>query len=210
MTTQIKQYNKALGYIGTERLDPLLGLTEDRPARYELDAVWADSLQYMLQQGGWIFALQSAELLPDGDISPTFGPKRVYTKPADFVRLAGIAIDGYFINELRDYQVDAVNWYSDVNIIYIKYVSNSTSKGLDLNNWPVHFCEAHAQYLAYLSGLPITRDKSDRNSLYAGHLRSLAVSKRLDALDESVKRKPQGILTASRYASRVNGTRRGL
>ncbi len=90
MTTQIKLYNKALGFIGGQRLHSTTGLTETTATRYELDAVYDDAKQYMLEQAAWKFALKTVLIEYDTGITVGFGLQYGYPIPSDFVRLAGI------------------------------------------------------------------------------------------------------------------------
>jgi hypothetical protein len=207
MTTKLKLYNLALGtYVGTQRL---ANLTENVASRHALDAVYDSSVQYMLEQGIWKFALRVAELIKDVT-APTLHREHSYAIPDDFVRLARISSDDRLDAELLDYREANGKWYSNVDPIFIEYVSNDDDYGLDLDLWPANFEQAVASWMAYQSVLDISKDRSDRADLLTLHQRTLANARRLDAVDEAVKRKPTGSWVRSRGFGAINGTRRGL
>jgi len=199
MTTRIKLYNKSLGFVGGQRLHSTTGLTENVTTRYELDAVYDDALQYMLEQAAWKPFLRSVRIEADPDIDPGFGHQYGYSIPSDYVRLAGISNDEYFTpgNE-PDYTEENGYFFLNVDQFYLKYVSNGVNYGLDLAKYPQHYCEALAAWMAYKCVLPISGDRGDRNDILAQHNRALNISKRLHALSDPVKLKPAGRWAMSR------------
>jgi hypothetical protein len=180
MATKIELYNQALGHIVTERLHPTNGLTEDRKERHELDAVYDKSRAWMLEQGLWKFALRSSQLDYDPNVDTSFGLEYAFAQPTDFVRLANIASDPYFRSEVEDYVEENGVWYSDLQTLYIRYVSSHADYGGDIGLFPENYCVALTADMALRSSLQITKDRVSRNDLM------------LDALDERVKRKPPG------------------
>jgi hypothetical protein len=210
MTTKLAVYNLALGtYVGTQRLHPTTGLTENVASRYALDAVYDDALLYMLELGLWKFATRSVELVKDVS-APTLQRAHSFTIPTDFVRLVNIASDEAMNSELLDFREQAGKWYTDVDPIYVSYVSKDAAYGLDLTKWPASYTDAVASRLAYNSVLPINKDRGDRADLLKLHKETLAVARRLDAVDEAVKGKPPGRWPRSRGWGATNGTMRGL
>lgn len=207
MTTKLKIYNLALAtFVGTQRL---ANLTENVASRHALDAVYDSSIQYMLEQGIWKFALRAAQLTKDVT-APTLHREHAFTIPADFVRLARISSDDRLDAELLDYREANGKWYTNVDPIYVEYVSNDAAYGLDLDLWPANFEQAVASWMAYQSVLDISKDRGDRADLLKLHQLTLNNAKRLDAVDEAVKRKPAGTWARSRGFGAINGTRRGL
>ena len=208
MTTELALKNLALGtFIGTERLTTL---TDDVPARYALDAIYAGVLQLMLKRGIWLFALKAAELTKEVT-APTFHRQHAYAKPDDFVRLARIGVDARMDVELMNYRQDGDFFYADQDPIFMQYVSNDEDYGGDLSRYPEAYTQAVAAELAYQSLLPINKDRGDRADLYKIKAQALDLSRRQDAVDEPVKSQPSGRLVRSRigYGS-TNGTMRGL
>lgn len=203
MTTKLKLYNKALGFVGTQRL---ASLTEDVTARYELDAVYDDALQHCLEMGNWKFAIRSARLTYDSDLDPGFGLAYGYTMPSDFVRLANISDDEYFRSEIDDYVEENGYWFTDRAQMYVRWVSNGPSYGLDLGKYPENYARVVACHMAIEAALPISKDRGSRADLI-NEFQAIILprAKRLDAIDERVKRKPAGRWSRARF---LNGAAR--
>ncbi len=209
MATKLGIYNLALGtYIGTQHL---ADVTEDVGPRYALDRVYDDVLLGMLKRGAWKFALRSAPLTKDVT-APTLHRQHSYTKPADFVRIGKIAQDARFSVELLDYVEEGDKLYSDIDPIFLQWVSKDAAYGLNLAKFPDAYQHAVASELAAQSALPVSKDRGDRNDLLKIASMKLDLARRTDALNEPVKGKPAGQLVRSRFAtgSRLNGTMRGF
>lgn len=209
MTSKLALYNLALGtYIGSQTL---ARIDENVASRYALDRVYDDVLTYVLEQGLWKFALRTADLTADRD-DATMHRQYAYPIPDDFVRLAGISATGRFDNtggQLENYVEEAGVWYSDSPTLWVQYVSNDATRGLNLDAYPANYTQAVASWLAYQSLLPVSKDRGDRADVLTLHKQALANARRLDAVDEAVKQKPAGRWPRSRGFS-MNGTTRGL
>lgn len=205
--TKLGQYKRALRAIGDQRLN---SLDENSAARHSLDDVWTDSIAHMLRLGNWKFALRVVQIGVDPDVTPSFGPQYGFTIPDDLMRLAGISIDPGFQEELFNYDEHDGHWWTNAGpTIYARFVSDRDDKGGDLGQWPVDFAEAHALYMAWDSGLQITKARTTRDALYAEHERALFRSMKLDAIGQAVKRKPQGSWVRSRFSGGLSGNRDG-
>ena len=135
-------YNAALRLLKQGRLATL---TDNVPARYLLDDVYAGALAYMLEQGQWAFASKSATVA--GSASSNRGYTYRHTKPADFVRLISVSNSTTYYPPLEDYAEDAVYWFSNEAAIYVTYVSNDASYGGDLTKWPTTYSKAVEAYI---------------------------------------------------------------
>jgi hypothetical protein len=197
MATKLGIYKGALRLLGPHEL---ASTSDDRPERYQLDDAYDDAVAYMLEQGLWNFAMRSATVTESG--TPIPGWDYAFSKPSDIVRLAGISFEPSFMQGFEDYQDQNGKWYANVDTLYVRYVSNNASYGLDLDKWPPTFAKALSAYLAFESGLPISGDRGNRNDIFSLHKSLLARAKTLDAFDESVKRDPAGRLVRTRLASR--------
>lgn len=209
MTTKIKLYNRALGHLGTIRLNPTTGLTENRKERYELDAVYDEVLQECLEEGLWKFATRTVKLDADPSVEPEFGPAHAFARPDDYVRALAFASDENLKAELPDWIDENGVWYADIDTVYLRYVSNGTDYGLDLGKYPEYYAAFVGARLALRSSLPITRDKFTRNDLLTLDTRSLAKAKKLGAVNEPVKTKPVGRLVQSRLGRPTMTSRNG-
>src|SRR3546814_179077 len=137
--TQLSLYNGALRLCGEAKL---ANLTEDREPRYVLDDVWDDgALRHCLQQGSWNFAMRTVEAEYSPSVEPSFGFRRAFDKPTDWVRTAAMASDEYFRCPLTSLGArdEGGFWFSDLETIYVRYVSDDASFGLDMSLWPANF-----------------------------------------------------------------------
>lgn len=203
MTTKIKLFNKALAHLSTIRLNTLV---ENRPERIALDDVYDDVLQSCLEAGLWKFAKRTVMLDADTGVEPEFGPQYAFSRPTDFVRMMGFASDERLTAELQEWIDENEVWYADTTPLYLQYVSNGATYGLDLAKYPEYYANWVGVRLALVSALPITKDRGTRNDLLTLDTRYLATAKKLGAVDEPIKRKPMGRLVSARRGLGSNTT----
>jgi hypothetical protein len=148
MTTQLSLYNGALRLCKQRRLATV---SEAREPRYLLDDAWGDggtssgSVKRCLEAGQWTFATRTALIDYSPSITPTFGLRYAFDKPTDLMKVVALCSDPYFNQPLLDYSDEGDYWYSDLQTIYVKWVSNGATWGLDMSRWPetfVKFVEA--------------------------------------------------------------------
>lgn len=197
MVTKLALMNKALEHLGPVRLT---SLTENRPDRRELDAVYDASLQAVLEQGLWFFALRTVELTPDDDVEPLFGLQYAYRKPSDFVRLRLFCPDENQTADDLTRKTEGNYWYSAHSKAYVTYVSNGANYGLNLGAWPELVADVGGCEMAYRSSLPVTKDRGTKNDLLLIKRRFLIDAKRFNAVDERVMGKPLSSWAANRLA----------
>ena len=147
--TQLTLYNGALRLCR----QPMLSATTDLiDARYQLDNVWgsggADTIDYCLEQGQWIFARRTAELSFDPSFTAPFGLQYAFNKPSDWVRTAMVCSDPYFTVPLTQYSDEVSTIYADITPIYFMYISNDPSYGANFTEWPQTFVRFVEAYLA--------------------------------------------------------------
>lgn len=196
MADKLEIYNGALSLLGGAQLATL---SDNRPERLRLDAVWDNAVAYMLQRGMWNFALRTEQFNAAGD-PPIPGWAYTHPQPSDYVRTVGISFEPTFRQGFEDYQDEHGCWYANVDTLYVKYISNDDDYGLNIDEWPQSFAVALEAYLAFRTGLPISGDKSNRNDLYQLFKTLLNEAKTLDAVNESVKSPPAGRLVRTRLA----------
>lgn len=197
MADRLSLYRGALRLLGPSNL---AALTEDRPERHALDAAWEPSVNDMLNEGMWNFAIRAVSLEQDEDIEPRFGYTYGFRKPEDWIRTVGISQSPEFIEGLPDYEDEADYWYANPDVIYVRYVSNDEEWGWNVGRWRQAFSSALEARLAFECGLPISGDKSNRNDLFQLYESRLKRAKILDAVDERVREQPVGRLVRSRFA----------
>src|SRR5574341_228466 len=144
--SQLGLYNGALLLCGERALT---SLTEAVESRRLLDAAWDDdAVRYCLEQGLWNFATRAVQLDFTPSVSPEFGYRRAFDKPTDYVRVVALCSDEYFNVPLTQYVEEASYFFCDLDIIYLRYVSDDTSYGNDLSLWPPSFTQFVEAYLA--------------------------------------------------------------
>lgn len=204
MTTRLAVYNIAVRYLGGTRLHATNGLTEDRPDRYELDAVYDQSLALMLEEGWWKYAIRTVLITADAGITPAFGHAYAFPHPDDYVALCKISTDPYMQVEVAEFENDNKIIRCAYDELYLSYISNDTDFGANLGIMPAKFVEAWGCRMAMMTGLPVTGKRDDDESLefkYARRLRDALVK---DAVDQRVKGKPPGRWSQARGISGGN------
>lgn len=205
MATRLGLYNGALRILGEPRLE---ALTDDVPIRYELDALWdGDFVKQVLEQGQWNFATRAARIEYDPDFTAEYGYRRRFEKPEDFVRTMGVCRDEYFREPLLDYLDEVGYWWSDVDELFVRFVSKGDTYGGDLSKWPESFASFVEAFLA--SECCALATYSDKQAEIENHMRRAKLeAQSLDAMEQPSKQPPKGSWASSR--SRYGGaTERG-
>ena len=209
MTDKLSLYNGALRKIKQRRL---ASLSEDTPARYYLDDEYDKTVQYCLETGHWNFATRSTRLEPSTDIESAWGYSYAFEKPEDYLRLSMISANDRFQPILDDFRDEADYWLTDTSLLYISYISNSTSYGLDLGRWPQTFVDAVEYELAYRFAPHLTTmGDPEARELERRRASSMTNAKSKDAQNGAVEYLPPGRLVQSRlgkYGSSRNWQRR--
>lgn len=173
--TQIQIYNRALGLLG-ERL--LASLSEAREPRRILDDIWAGEIvRYCLERGQWNFAARTSMFEYSPSVEPPFGPHRAFDKPTDWVRTLAVSADPSVTVPLQNYRDDAGFWFAYIDVIYVRYVSDDASYGLDLSLWPETFSRFVAASMAEeaVPRLTMSEERAKRVALKIKSALSIAV-----------------------------------
>lgn len=213
MTDKLTIYNGALNILGERKLATV---TEDREPRYQLDDIWDnDMIDRCLQMGQWNFAARSVQLEASPSITPSFGYQYGFDKPVDFKRTMMVCYDEYFDRPTTRYSDESQWLFSDVEVIYMKYVSNDSSFGGDFSLWPPNFTEFVEHYLAYkvsprITGLDMREiNASGMTTMEAKFERALMKAKSTDAMESPAKFAPKGGWASSRQGFRSGTSDRG-
>lgn len=162
-TTRLSIYNNALMICGVRGLSALSDETEGRRL---LDAVWNDGgVDHCLSQGQWRFAIRTQKLDYDASIAPTFGYRRGFEKSTDWLLTAAVCQDEYFYTPLLQYTDEAGVLYSDLDQIYVKFVSNDSGYGGNLALWPPTFTAYVEYYFASRVVFKLSTDETRREYL---------------------------------------------
>jgi hypothetical protein len=137
-------YNDALRIAEERRL---VALSDETEGRRLLDDAWVDAPGYCLEQGEWNFAMRSAQITYSPSVEPPFGYRRAFSKPTDWVRTSAFAYDERFNVPITAYTDEQGYWFADPDFVYVRYISNDPSYGMDMSQWPVTFCKFLSAYL---------------------------------------------------------------
>jgi hypothetical protein len=198
MSSKLAQYQRALRYCGERKL---ASITEDRMPRHVLDDAWDDSVEECLEQGFWKFATRSVQLTYDSGIEPSFGFNYAFEKPDDFVRLYLISENEMFDPPLLSYQDEAGYWWANSTTIYVRYISNDNSYGLNIGDWPGSFARYHALRLAADSVERISGSDSKLEKILKMEKRALLDARSKDAMNEPPRFPPKGSWASARGGS---------
>lgn len=145
-TSRLQIYNDACLMAGERSL---ANLTEDTEARRLLDQVWNNSgVDSCLEEGQWQFAMRTVMLDYDPSVVPPFGYNRAFNKPTDWMLTSALCADEFFRVPLTRYVDEAGYWYSELDQIYVRYVSNDAAYGNNLGIWPKSFQEFVSAHFA--------------------------------------------------------------
>lgn len=198
-------YNLALLAVGERALS---SLTEQREARRHLDTVWAgNAVNACLEEGQWNFASRSQRLDFTSNIAPAFGYRRAFTKPSDWVRTMAVAIDEFFRSPLNSYLDESGYWYADLDQIYVRFVSDDPSYGLNYSRWPASFQDVVTGYLAWKIGPKITTSRDRVVELEKEYLKALKDARTKDAMNGPVGIPARGSWSTARQGNRASWDR---
>lgn len=144
-TSQLTIYNDACVHLGERQL---ASLAENNEIRRVFDLVWPGARKYCLEHGHWKFAQRTSALSYSGSITPTFGYARAFDKPTDMVKLSRMCADEFFTIPVTQVVEENSLWFTNIDTLYISYVSNDTAYGYDYSLWPETFSLFVSLYLA--------------------------------------------------------------
>lgn len=205
MASQLTIYNGALQLAG-ERF--LANLTEEVEARRLLDQVWADGgVKACLEMGQWNFAMKTVQIDYDTSIEPDFGYRRAFEKPSDWVLTSALCSDEFFRSPLLQYWDEAGYWYADIDTLYVRYVSNALTYGMDLNKWPESFNEVVKEYFCSKVVKKITGSQDEEKDSKQRLKDKLLIAKSRAAMAEPASFPARGSwgLARNRYGGRRDG-----
>lgn len=195
---RLSVYNGALRECQERKLG---SLSENREPRRLLDDVWNDGdglVRYVLGQKQWRFGRRTVELAPDPSIEPDFGFRNAFGQPADHCRTCGVWSDEYQQVPLLHYRYESGFWFSDIDPIYVAYVSDDTLYGGDISLWPPNFILYVETHLASLIVGRLTGSKASRNDLLKLARQRLDQAANTDAMEDPTQFPPEGAWVRAR------------
>lgn len=193
-TTRLNLYNNALRICGDRSL---ASLSEEREPRRLLDGVWDDGwVDTCLEAGFWKFAMKTQRFDFETSVTPEFGYRRAFLKPDDWIRPYAVCTDEYFREPLLRYQDETDYIFSDLDEIFVRFVSNATTHGADLSVWTGAFADYAAAYGASKIIHKLTADNEKVQALLkprTGILaQNLQTARSLDAMNDPTRFPPPG------------------
>lgn len=202
-TSRLEIYNAALIICG-ERI--LSSLTEDRKPRRLLDHVWDnDGVEACLERAQWKFAMKTIRFDYDTDVDTDYGYRRAFSKPSDWVLTSAVCSDEYFTAPLVRYVDENDFWFTDLDIIYVRFVSNATDYGLDLSLWPATFNKFVSAYFANEIIMGLTQDQEMWTMVEKKLDKTMKYAKSNDAMAGPQQFPAPGNFVSSRYRGRSGG-----
>lgn len=206
MTTRLQLYNNALFMCGERSIAALTDATEPRRL---LDQVWnTNGVRKCLEAGQWRFATRSVQIDYDPDIDPGFGYSRAFPHPSDYVLTTGVCSDEFFTEPLLHYLDEGQHWYADLDTLYVSYVSDGDTYGMNINNWPGWFEDFTSAHFAHRISLKLSGSNNKREEMLKERKRLLGVALNLNAMGQPTRFPPRGTWTRARrgnsYSDRGN------
>lgn len=193
---QLDLYNGALLLCGERFLG---SLTENREPRRLLDRVWSSNgVKTCLELGQWNFAMRTVQIDYDPSVQPNFGYNRAFQKPDDWVLTSGLCSDEFFRDPLTRYTDEAGFWYSDLDTLYVRFVSSDASYGLDIASWPDSFREFVEAHFASKIILKLSNSDQELSKILALRNKLLKTAKSRAAMAEPTSFPAQGQWSRSR------------
>lgn len=200
MTDKLSLYQGACLHLKERKL---LSLTENRESRRVLDTVWdRQFVRTVLSHGLWNFATRVAQLNYSTDVTPPFGYRRAFDKPADWVRTMKVCQDEFFDVPLLRYDDNAGFIYSDYDFFFAAWVSDDALFGGNLGAWPVNFTKYAELFMAHEAAPRLIASKEDRDRIDKDMKMALDLGKNTDAMDEATQFAPPGTWLLSRRGRR--------
>jgi hypothetical protein len=115
-----KIYNGALQILGKPKLP---AGTIDHPWRVALDTTLeSEVVEDVLFDTNWRFGTSVVRLTYDSTIEPSFGYPKAFTLPGDVLRIAGVFLDEFCLQNLDLFHEEDRVLYCNQEIIYLRYV----------------------------------------------------------------------------------------
>lgn len=186
-TTKLKLFNGALKELGQRRLSDT---GEAIQSARELVSVYDETVAECLEAGSWNFAIETIKAAADTGITPEFGYTEVFAKPSDWIKTIAVSDDEYFSLPMLNFYDDASFWSADSTPIYVRYVSNDTGLGLELNRWPARFTRYVQLELADRVCMILTQNGTLKDAIAKERDKKKKEALNFDAMNESQPKFP--------------------
>lgn len=148
MADQLYVYNRTLQILKTTALASLAETGERLDA---LNTAYGELKTAFLEEGYWKFAIRSIQIGADASATPNFGFPYAFGKPTDWVKTYQVSASEFFTPHLslyEDWIEETGCWWSNVDPMFVRYVSKDAAYGLSLAEWTGKYTEAFCHELA--------------------------------------------------------------
>jgi len=204
-TTKLKLYNNA---IRNCEQTPISALTEVVEPRLRCDDFYDDVLVWILEQQFWRSAMRTVQIDLNESLDPAFAYDYGHDLPTDFVRKQVISSDE-FLKYPIDEQIGGSSYLMEGGVIwtnstpiYMRYVSNDSSYGLDLTAWTDGMAEAFGYELAARVAPFLTGSTEKANELHETALAKAGRAGTFDSLQQTTARIREGNWSQTRFRGR--------
>lgn len=196
-TTKLEVYNLALLQL---KEDVITSLASTRTPVRVFNSLYDHILATALEDGFWRFAMRSVSITQDEDIEPAFGKAYAHNKPDDWVRTYQVSISPDMVPPYANWEEESGIIFADDTPLYLQYVSNDATYGLDLTKWTARFTKAVAYEMA-LRAAPKAVGASDSviEGLERDAMKAWSLAKQFEALREPSRSLPTGRWNAARF-----------
>jgi hypothetical protein len=166
------------------------------------------TIAWCLEQGYWNFAARTVQIDADESITQAFGYTYAFDKPDDWVRTTSISASESLWPPLgpNEFVDETSFWSANCNPLYVSYVSNGASYGLDLSLWTETFARAVEYELAFRIAPHVTSMGEDAlAALEKRKYRALKDARSKDAMNQASKIPPPGRLGQARGGNMRRG-----
>ncbi len=207
-TTKLQLYKRAC--ILMEQT-PISALTDAVESRRRLDDHYDDALAWLMEQGFWRCGMRTVEITQNEAVSPAFAFEFAHDMPSDFVKKYVISASEFLDPPLDEqsagnaYLIEGGYLWANVTPVYMRYLSNDSSYGLDLTRWTEGMANAVAHELAARAAPFVTGSKELANELHDDALALAGRAGTFDAMQQTTQATREGRWTKNRFASNRGG-----
>lgn len=158
--------NLALSKFGEKRIS---SLTDNTPEARQLNAIYTDVRDQLLDMHPWRFAIKRADLGLLAE-TPLYGYAYQFQLPADTIRVLSTEND-------VEFSIEGDKLLTDGTTVKIAYIARIT----DASKFPPHFVMAFAALLAVEVAIPQTHSNTIREQLEKAFFVTLRKSQHIDS-----------------------------
>lgn len=195
MATKLQVWKQALVHLEKETINDTVD-TEVTAVNVFANA-WDGVVEEAFNEGDWNIFKVSAALSLNLVVTPSSGWTYVFDYPADYLRTVSVSLSPYFNNGYMNFVDEGGYLHSNVNTLYLRYISNAFVD--DVDKWPTMFWRYVALKLAFETCGRLTGGTGLRDRLEKQVEKALRKAKSVDARNENNKQLGPGSWLRARH-----------